>query len=281
MKTSDYIVEYLIAKGITDVFGYPGVMVTHLMDSFSKYQNQIKAHVTYNEQGAAMAACGYAQISGKTGVAYATSGPGATNLITGICNAYMDSIPILFITGQINSFEQKGFFKVRQRGFQETDIVSMVKPITKYAIQETLIMSAIDKMKRNEPIEMTPCTQLWDYLNVEDASRAMKIFALIDCQNGIYNIASGDYKPLKEFVEEIKSALNSSSEPRFGAIPYGTNGPINLTPDVKKIKNALVWEPKIKFIKDVRKMPLFTESGGGNALIIDYVVHQNEWRCAA
>lgn len=135
MKTSDYIVKYLIAKGITDVFGYPGGMVTHLMDSFSKYQGQIKAHVTYNEQGAAMAACGYAQIRGKTGVAYATSGPGATNLITGICNAYMDSIPTLFITGQVNSFEQKGSLKVRQRGFQETDIVSMVEPITKYAIQ--------------------------------------------------------------------------------------------------------------------------------------------------
>lgn len=82
-----------------------------------------------------MAACGYAQVSGKTGVAYATSGPGATNLITGISNAYMDSIPTLFITGQVNSFEQKGDLKVRQRGFQETDIVSMVKAVTKYAVQ--------------------------------------------------------------------------------------------------------------------------------------------------
>lgn len=135
MKTSDYIVEYLIDKGIIDVFGYPGGMVTHLMDSFRKYQDQITAHVTYHEQGAAMAACGYAQVSGKTGVAYATSGPGATNLITGIANAYMDSIPTLFITGQVNSFEQKGELKVRQRGFQETDIVSMVKPVTKYAAQ--------------------------------------------------------------------------------------------------------------------------------------------------
>lgn len=135
MKTSDYIVEYLIEKGITDVFGYPGGMVTHLMDSFSKYQDRITAHVTYNEQGAAMAACGYAQVSGKLGVAYATSGPGATNMITGICDAYMDSIPTLFITGQVNSFEQKGNLKVRQRGFQETDIVSMVKSVTKYAVQ--------------------------------------------------------------------------------------------------------------------------------------------------
>lgn len=68
-------------------------MVTHLMDSFDKYKNKISAHVTYNEQGASFAACGYAQVSLKPGVAYATSGPGATNLITGICNAYFDGIP--------------------------------------------------------------------------------------------------------------------------------------------------------------------------------------------
>ena len=134
MKASDYIVEFLISKGITDVFGYPGGMVTHLMDSFKKYSNAISAHVTYHEQGAAFAACGYAQASGKIGVAYATSGPGATNLITGICNAYFDSIPALFITGQVNSNEVKGEYDIRQKGFQETDIISIVKPITKYAV---------------------------------------------------------------------------------------------------------------------------------------------------
>lgn len=143
MKASDYIVEYLINKGITDVFGYPGGMVTHLMDSFSKYPDKITAHVTYHEQGAAFAACGYAQASGKVGVAYATSGPGATNLITGICNAYYDSIPTLFITGQVNTFESKGNLGVRQRGFQETDIVSMVQPVTKYAIR----VEEADKLK--------------------------------------------------------------------------------------------------------------------------------------
>ena len=89
------------------------------------------------------AACGYAQVTGKPGVAYATSGPGATNLITGICNAYMDSIPTIFITGQVNSFEQKGNMNVRQRGFQETDIVSMVKGITKYAVK----INDADKLK--------------------------------------------------------------------------------------------------------------------------------------
>lgn len=144
MKASDYIVEYLIEKGITDVFGYPGGMVTHLMDSFSKYQDKILAHVMYHEQGAAFAACGYAQSNERTGVAYATSGPGATNLLTGICNAFMDSIPTVFITGQVNSFEQKGDYAVRQRGFQETDIVFMVKPVTKYAVQ----INSAERLKR-------------------------------------------------------------------------------------------------------------------------------------
>lgn len=133
MKASDYIVEFLIKKGITDVFGYPGGMVTQLMDSFGCYSEKISAHVTYHEQAAAFAACGYAQTDGRPGVAYATSGPGATNLVTGIANAYFDSIPTIFITGQVNSNEAKGEYGVRQRGFQETDIVSIVKPVTKYA----------------------------------------------------------------------------------------------------------------------------------------------------
>lgn len=135
MKASDYIVEFIEKQNITDVFGYPGGMVTHLMDSLSK--SSIHSHVTYHEQGAAFAACGYAQTTGKVGVAYATSGPGATNLITGICNAYFDSTPTLFITGQVNTFESKGDLGVRQRGFQETDIVSIVKPVTKYAVRIT------------------------------------------------------------------------------------------------------------------------------------------------
>ena len=118
MKASDYIVEYLINKGITDVFGYPGGMVTHLMDSLGKKEDLIKTHITYHEQAAAFAACGYAQASEKVGVAFATSGPGATNLITGIGNAYFDSIPTIFITGQVNSFESKGDSAIRQKGFQ-------------------------------------------------------------------------------------------------------------------------------------------------------------------
>lgn len=133
MKISDYIVDFFIEKGVTDVFGYPGGMVTHLMESFSGKKDKINAHVNYHEQAAAFCACGYAQVTGIPGVAYATSGPGATNLITGIANAWFDSIPSIFLTGQVNTFEAKGDLKVRQRGFQETDILSMLQGITKYS----------------------------------------------------------------------------------------------------------------------------------------------------
>lgn len=148
MKASDYIVEYLIQRQVTDIYGYPGGMVTHLIDSLYKYRDRIRSHITYNEQGAAFAACGYAQTKNAVGVAYATSGPGATNLITGICNAYFDSIPTLFITGQVNSNEQKGLLPVRQRGFQETEIVSMVSSVTKYAskvVDVSMLKAELDK----------------------------------------------------------------------------------------------------------------------------------------
>lgn len=137
MKVSDYIVAFLVENQITDVFGYPGGMVTHLMESLDKYRDRVRAHVNYHEQASAMAACGWAEVTGLPGVAYATSGPGATNLLTGIACAYFESLPCMFITGQVNTYEQKGTMGVRQRGFQETDIVSMAKPVTKDAFMVT------------------------------------------------------------------------------------------------------------------------------------------------
>ena len=137
MLVSDYIVSFFIEKGIKDVFGYPGGMVTYLMDSFAKKKDLIRQHVCYHEQGASFNACGYAQIAQLPGVAYATSGPGATNLVTGIANAYFDSLPCIFLTGQVNTYESKGELDVRQKGFQETDIVSIAKTITKHAVQIT------------------------------------------------------------------------------------------------------------------------------------------------
>lgn len=135
MKASDYIVSFLIDKGITDVFGYPGGSVTNLVDSLHKRKDRIRTHVAYHEQGAAFEACGYAQVSGTTGVAYATGGPGATNLITGIGHAYYDSIPIICFTGNVNTYESKKSENLRQKSFQESDIISVVSPLTKFCAQ--------------------------------------------------------------------------------------------------------------------------------------------------
>lgn len=134
MKVTDYIVEFLLSKEITDVFGYPGGVICHFIDSLSKFDG-IEGHINYHEQASSFAACGYAQESGRPGVAYATSGPGATNLITGIANAYYDSIPTIFFTGQVDTYGLKGDLRIRQRGFQETDTVGIVRPITKYAVR--------------------------------------------------------------------------------------------------------------------------------------------------
>lgn len=133
MKASDAIAKYLEFLGITHVFGYQGGMITHLVDSLSK-SNKVKYIQCYHEQSAAIAAEGYALESGKFGVAISTSGPGATNMMTGIADAYFVSIPVLYITGQVNTYEYKYDIKIRQLGFQEADVVSIVKPITKYAV---------------------------------------------------------------------------------------------------------------------------------------------------
>jgi len=134
MKVSDYIINFLVERGVHDIFGYSGGVVCHLIDSAFKTE-RMTAHTNYHEQAAAFAACAYGQATGIPGVAFATSGPGATNLVTGIANAYFDSAPAIYLTGQVDTYSLKTGMSISQRGFQETDIVSMVKSITKYAVQ--------------------------------------------------------------------------------------------------------------------------------------------------
>lgn len=135
IKVSDYVVKFLIQKHIKTVFGYPGGVVCHLFDSFKKFENEISLKLNYHEQASSFAACSYALASGNIGAAIATSGPGAVNLVGGICNAWFDSIPVIFITGQVDTYMLKDKLKIRQFGFQETDIVSIVKPVTKYCVR--------------------------------------------------------------------------------------------------------------------------------------------------
>lgn len=136
MNVSDHIVEFFLNKGIEDFFGYQGTMIVFLVDAIHR-NPRAHNHSCYNEQGAAFAACGYAQATGHCSMAYATSGPGAINLLNGVADAWSDSKPVIFITGQINTHEYLNIKGIRQQGFQEIDVVSMAKPITKYCTQIT------------------------------------------------------------------------------------------------------------------------------------------------
>jgi acetolactate synthase-1/2/3 large subunit len=128
---SEAIVRCLLAEGVDILYGYPGGAIMPVYDELYKYQDKIHHVLTRHEQGATHAAQGYARISGKVGVAIATSGPGATNLITGIADAQIDSTPIVCITGQVASH------LLGSDAFQETDIIGISTPVTKWNHQIT------------------------------------------------------------------------------------------------------------------------------------------------
>lgn len=131
ISVADYFVEFLIANDVTDVFGYQGGMIAYIFDSLGKYRDKINYHSCATEQGAALAACGYSQSTHKLGVAISTSGPGFTNMITGIADAWCDSIPVLFLSGNVNTKDKKRKKNIRQLGFQEIQSASIAKNITK------------------------------------------------------------------------------------------------------------------------------------------------------
>ena len=132
MKLSDYLADFLVNQGVKHTFVITGGAIVHAIDSVAKNPN-IKYICTQHEQAAAMAADAYSRVTGNLGVAMATSGPGATNLMTGVCCSYFDSIPTIYITGQVPRSQLRKKYGVRQLGFQETDVVNMFKGVTKYA----------------------------------------------------------------------------------------------------------------------------------------------------
>ena len=123
---ADILIRTLIEQGCDTVFGYPGGQILNVYDSFYKYQNEIRHMLTAHEQGAAHAADGYARATGKVGVVMSTSGPGATNLVTGIATAYLDSIPLVAICGNVPTTQ------IGTDSFQEIDITGVTLPITKH-----------------------------------------------------------------------------------------------------------------------------------------------------
>lgn len=126
MNGSEIVIACLKEQGVDTVFGYPGGTILNIYDALYKHQDEIRHVLTSHEQGAAHAADGYARATGKVGVCMATSGPGATNLVTGIATAYMDSVPLVAITANVN------LPALGKDSFQEIDIVGVTMPITKH-----------------------------------------------------------------------------------------------------------------------------------------------------
>ncbi len=143
MKLTQYLVERLVEYKVTDVFGIPGGVILDFIYELDKHE-QISVHLSFHEQAAAYAACGYAQSSGKLGVAYATKGPGVTNMFTAIAEAYYDSLPVLFITAHSQNLLDH---KLRIQNEQEIDHSMLVAPITKYSKRVDTVEDAIRAIK--------------------------------------------------------------------------------------------------------------------------------------
>ena len=123
---AEILIKSLLDEGVDTIFGYPGGAVLNIYDELYRYRDKINHILTAHEQGAAHAADGYARATGRVGVCLATSGPGATNLVTGIATAYMDSIPMVAITGNVTKQ------LLGKDSFQEVDITGITMPITKH-----------------------------------------------------------------------------------------------------------------------------------------------------
>lgn len=166
MRVSDYIADFLVRHGVTDAFGIPGGVVLELIYALDRKEG-ITPHLCYHEQSAGFAACGYAQVSGRLGVAYATRGPGFSNLITAIADAWSDSVPVLFITGHACMEKNP---KMRVVADQELDTCEIVKNITKYAVRvdnEELLQIEFAKAYsiamsgRKGPVFMDVASSIW------------------------------------------------------------------------------------------------------------------------
>ena len=202
---SEAVIRSLIEEGVDTIFGYPGGAIMPVYDALYDYRHKLKHVLTRHEQGAVHAAQGYARVSGKVGVCIATSGPGATNLITGIADALMDSTPLVCITGQVIS----GLLGTD--AFQESDVVGITMPVTKWNYQIThpdeipeAIARAFYIAKSGRPgpvvLDLTKDAQFarFDY----SYSKCTKIRSYVD-----------DYKTDKLRLKKAADLINNAKKP--------------------------------------------------------------------
>lgn len=202
MKVSEYIAEFLGYNGVTDVFGIPGGVILDLMYAFDA-QEGITPHLSYHEQCAGFAACGYAQLKNTIGVAYATKGPGFTNLLTAIADAYYDSIPVLFITAHTAESLPDG---CRLAADQDMDTCTMVRNITKYAERIDNVEDIVASLQNAYEIalEGRKGPVFLDF--------AASLFRK-EMSHSDISFASSGYKNVDAYVDEICMELRNAKRP--------------------------------------------------------------------
>ena len=271
------LVETIIEQGVDTVFGYPGGTVLNIYDELYKNQHRLHHIITAHEQGAAHAADGYARVSGKVGVVIATSGPGATNLITGIANAYLDSVPMVAITGNVSCD------LIGRDSFQEVDIMGMTLPVTKhnYIVKDTAKLAdvvreafAIAKSGRPGPVlidipkdvqiktaEFTPASAPapmfpFPEFDEEEIEAAAKMIAeakkpYIYCGGGVISCEAS--KEVLELAELIDAPIGCSmmglhAVPATNARVLGMNGMHGRFPSTKaKNESDLIIAVGVRF----------------------------------
>jgi len=226
VRVADYIVNYLITQGVTDVFGLPGGVVLDFLYALDKRKDKIKPHLNYHEQAAAFAACGYAQTTGRLGVAYATRGPGIANMLTAVADAYYDSTPVLFITAHGNTRDSAG---MRIYAEQEMNPIPLVEEISKYAVRidkladikaELIKACSLAVTDRKGPVVLDILSSLWvqdidnPRDNVAEATKAIAN-ALPQARRPVLLIGDGLREPkavfaIKQFAMNTQIPILSS-----------------------------------------------------------------------
>lgn len=202
LSGADIIIRVLIEQGCDAVFGYPGAQILHVYDSLYKYQDEIKHILTAHEQGAAHAADGYARTTGRPGVVISTSGPGATNLVTGIATAYLDSVPLVAICGNVPTSS------IGSDSFQEIDITGITLPITKHNYFVGSVEQLADTVREAFVLAMSgrPGPVLIDV--PKDVQVAMCEYTAAPAVSAEQKIPAKDLR-----IEEAAECINASERP--------------------------------------------------------------------
>jgi len=219
MKASDAVAKVLSANSVTVGFELMGGMIAHLIDSINVL-GETKLISLHHEQAAAFAAGGVARATNNKsiGLALGTSGPGATNLVTGIADCWLDNYPCIFITGQVNTHELKGDRNIRQQGFQELDIVSIVKSITKYSVQIKTADEIIPELQKAIDISISgrPGPVLIDIpMDLQRAELDVSTLAYLADRNNIPSNTFALNDRIKIQLQNALTSLSSAEKPLF------------------------------------------------------------------